>query len=412
MPFFHRFYFAWFAVGILLACGDGPAAADYPSVVVAEAERHRVGELALAQPGVPTEIYREVLREYRWQLKPEYGEAVKDKDRFLPDLRRPGQETTWQVSVPESYVPGDPHGVLVFVNAGGSGQVHPSIHPELGPRKLIAIGANHAGNPQDPAFRHAAAVHAVQLVRDRYDLDEDRVYIHGLSGGGRITSRVIFIHGHVFDGAVCIIGVDPYLQIPADQGPNTVYRGFWRNANRKRLEHVRRSNRIVLLTGQRDTNRHGTLQVFNAYEKQGFAHLSYLEEPGLGHTWPSGRFLAQALDLLDAPLFEGLGKAYEAALRAERDGDLAEARRGFTRAAKYGRDQPWVEDARDKADGLQARHDADLAEIEVLFADAEIKTPQLVKAINRFRKTWGRDGPVVDELRRKIAERRAGSAAD
>ena len=402
----------WCIAGVLFVGAKGLVSAEDSIGAVAEADRHRVGDFTLTQPGVPTEIYQQVLREHRWQLKSEYSEAVKHQAPFLPDLRRPGQDTTWQVSVPESYAPGDPHGVLVFVNAGDDGQVHPAIRDELTERKLIAIGTNHAGNPQDPAFRHAAAVHAVQLVRDRYDVDEDRIYIHGLSGGGRITSRVIFIHGDVFDGAICIIGVDPYLQIPANQGPNTVYRGFWRNADRKRLEHVRRNNRLVLLTGEQDANRHGTLQVFNAYQKQGFAYLSYVEEPGLGHTWPSQRYLAQALDLLDAPLFEGLDDVYKIARRAQQDGDLGEARLGYTRAAKYGRDQAWLEDARTQANALQTQHDADLAEVEAMFADREVKTPQLIKAINRFRKTWGRDGPVVDELRRKVAQRRAGAETD
>ncbi|MEM7626968.1 MAG: prolyl oligopeptidase family serine peptidase [Planctomycetota bacterium] len=383
--------------------------APQPPAVPDDVERHRVGDFVLTQPGVPKALYQEVLREYGLQSRAVYREVLDQQRPYVANPLMPDQDTTWQVSVPDTYAPGDTHGVLVFIHAADSGQVHPFIHAQLGERKLIAIGANHTGNKQDTAFRHAAAVHAVDLIRDRYDIDEDRVYVHGLSGGGRMSSRVIFIHGHVFDGAICLIGVDPYLQIPSGRGANTVFRGFWRKGTRKRLDHIRQNNRLVLVTGEHDANRHGTLQVFKAYEKQGFAHLTYLEEPGLGHAWPSDNFLSQAMDLLDAPLYEGLDEAYRQARDAELDGDLGAARVGYARAARYGRDQPWLEDARAKAAEFQTRHDADLAALNVMFADAAVSKSDLVKAINRFRKTWGRDGPVVDELRRRVAEHGDGS---
>lgn len=370
-------------------------------------DRHRVGEYVISRPGVTVQAYREALRGYRWKLKDEYRPAVREKRPYLEDLRRPGQETTWQVNVPETYAPGEAHGVLVYINAGDHGQTHRFILSELGPRRLIAIGANHTGNRQDSVFRHAAAVDAVDLIRRRYDVDEDRIYVHGVSGGGRMASRVIFLHGHVFDGAIALIGCDPYLQIPAGRGRNTVYRGFWPQPDFKRLEHVIQNNRIVLVTGENDGNRHGTRRLFEAYERKQFAHLSYLEEPGLGHEYPSPEYLGQALDLLDAPLYDGAAQAYEKARAAAGRNQRGAARRLFGRAAKYGGDAEWVADARAKADELQADYDADLAALNALLTDPATPDADLTAGLSRFRKAWDRDGPVVDELRSQIAKRRA-----
>ena len=58
--------------------------------------------------------------------------------------------------------------------------------------------------------------------------------------------------------------------------------------------------RYALVTGSKDFNRPNTFGVLeNGFRKEGFANVTYLEAPGVGHALPPVKFLEQALEFLD-----------------------------------------------------------------------------------------------------------------
>ncbi len=384
---------------------DAATLAERAAAAQREVQQHKVGRYAVELPGIPTQVVFETMRPYGVRPTPEQFKEQREGDGYTRDPMNP-DGSSWQVHCPDNYTPDEAFGVLVFINAGDTGRLAPQAAALLADYKLIGVGADREGNRHNPVYRHAAAIHALQIVRERYHVDEDRVYVHGISGGGRMTSHVAIMNADLFDGAVCIVGCNPYKNIPADKGPNTMYRGFWRVPDRKLLQTAQEDNRLVLHTGEHDGNRHNTLQVYKAYERDGFRHLLYLEEPGLGHAFASEAYMRKALDFLDAPLYLGAEDAYTQAQDAESRGELGAARTLYSRAAKYGRDAAWIDNASAKADELNTRYAADLEALDTLFADADQGALDLTRAVNAFRRDWGRDDPAIPALRERVNERK------
>src|SRR3954466_15344171 len=97
-------------------------------------------------------------------------------------------QETFEVYVPPGYKPRDGWGLLVFDSPGGRGNLHEPWREVLEKHKLIWIGPNKAGNDRLPLCRFGLCIDAVHNMKKLYDIDPNRVYISGVSGGGRISS--------------------------------------------------------------------------------------------------------------------------------------------------------------------------------------------------------------------------------
>ena len=131
----------------------------------------------------------------------------------------------------------------------------------------------------------------------RYNITPRRVYISGLSGGGRVASMVGVAYADVFAGTFPIVGANFYKPMPAPGGrhspPSFAPAGTI-------LAEAKKRNRFVLLTGSKDFNRENTKDVYRrGFKAEGFRHVLYLEVPDMGHALPSGEWFAQGLDFLD-----------------------------------------------------------------------------------------------------------------
>ena len=90
----------------------------------------------------------------------------------------------------------------------------------LSEHKLLAIAAYHSGNRRNPASRMQLAVDAAFNMRRRFNITPRRVYISGVSGGGRVASMVGIAYADVFAGTFPIVGVNFYKPMPAlGRGP-------------------------------------------------------------------------------------------------------------------------------------------------------------------------------------------------
>ncbi len=132
----------------------------------------------------------------------------------------------------------------------------------------------------------------------RFHINPDRVYVSGLSGGGRTASMLGVAYADVFSGTFPIVGANFYRPIPtADPGKS------WMPTYRPEaaiLEPAKAKNRYVLLTGEDDFNRENTRRVFqHGFEPEGFRHILYLEVPGMGHAHPPAEWFARGIEFLD-----------------------------------------------------------------------------------------------------------------
>jgi len=253
----------------------------------------RAGDFTIQADGISESIFAETARRFGTEADPSKPpRGVK---------AHAGEKVSWQVYVPPSTRRGPPAGLLVWISSSSRGGVPRPWRSVLDKHRLAWIGANDSGNPVWTLRRHVLAVEAVEQFRRRgYEPDARRVYVSGISGGGRIASHVALVHADVFAGGLYVIGCNYYRNVT--MAPRQVLPGFWRRPDRKLLAKARKDGRFVLLTGETDFNREQMEKIHAAYRKDGFRHATYLQVPGMGHSLPPADWFEKAVLALDAPL--------------------------------------------------------------------------------------------------------------
>jgi hypothetical protein len=222
------------------------------------------------------------------------------------------EDESFEVYVPQDYDGSEPYGLIVWINAGERGA--PPIHylPVLDQHNLIWIGAKNSGNPRSFWHRAGLALDGLCNIKQSHNIDPMRIYVSGISGGGRCSSRIGPTYADQFAGAFPIIGVDFFKRLPhPDSKQNTVKTllKFWAPAfnppSPRILRRAKRDGRYVLLTGETDGNRAQTLVTYvYGYQRAKFKNITYLEVPGMGHTLPPAEWFEKGIVALDAPLEE------------------------------------------------------------------------------------------------------------
>jgi poly(3-hydroxybutyrate) depolymerase len=133
-------------------------------------------------------------------------------------------------------------------------------------------------------------------MKKLYEIDANRVYISGVSGGGRISSMLGVCYPDVFKGGIYIVGCNYFREMTApNTGGKVWHRGYAQppadlfNQAKKNVSHV-------LLTGETDMNREQTKEYYEkGFKKDGFLHVTYIEVPGMGHQPPNSEWFEKAL---------------------------------------------------------------------------------------------------------------------
>jgi len=213
-------------------------------------------------------------------------------------------EETFEVFVPETYRPDRPAGLFVWVSPIAIGGVRrEELRQILAAKNLIWIGANDAGNPRPKWNRMGLALDAAFNMQRLYNLDPERVYVGGYSGGGRVSSALIAVFPEVFQGAFCFMGVDHYRQIPVPDKPGAHWPPAYPAPTRETLRDLKENHRWALVTGELDFNRAQTRAYRDRFEQDGFQHVMYFEIPGASHYGGlDAEFFRRGLDALDAPV--------------------------------------------------------------------------------------------------------------
>ena len=210
-------------------------------------------------------------------------------------------EPTYELYVPPEAGPGGKYGLLVWISAGGSGKVpREDWLKVLDRHHLLWVGPNHVGNETDALLRAYVALEAVRNAKREFPIDDARVYVAGISGGGRIASHAALVAADTFTGGFYFVGCDFYRDVPVvpNDKHGKYYRGFWRKPDPKILK-LARQHRYVLLTGSDDFNRGNTHAVHDGYRKAGFDEVVLFDVPGLGHTLPNAEWFEKGIKVLD-----------------------------------------------------------------------------------------------------------------
>jgi hypothetical protein len=195
----------------------------------------------------------------------------------------PDEEIAWQLYVPASYDPSKPAGLLVYVSPTPSGEIPRGWISVLDSHNVIWIGTDRAGNSELVARRILFAMLAPTVATQHYEIDAERIYITGLSGGGKTASMVATDQAQLFRGAIYNCGVD-----------------FW-DTEPERIELIRQ-NHYVFVTGTYDQALEPTKKAYRGYRKAGVENSRLMVIRHMTHRNPDSYDFEEALKYLDSRL--------------------------------------------------------------------------------------------------------------
>jgi poly(3-hydroxybutyrate) depolymerase len=217
-------------------------------------------------------------------------------------------DESFEVYAPAAYTGDKPFGLLVFVNPHPSGRLPRQYQAAIDKHRLIFVSPNKVGNDRVFRNRMGLAIDAVTNMKTRYRIDPERVYVSGISGGGRISSMLGFCYPDVFRGGVYIIGCNSYRTVQSTEQkiPETGKFGYFfpsfKQPAAPLFKLARTQSRHVLITGDFDGNREQTWLYYQGFVRDKFEHVTYYQVPGMGHQAPDADWFDAALDFLDQPL--------------------------------------------------------------------------------------------------------------
>lgn len=246
---------------------------------------HRTGEFVVVLPRRSRESAAP-----RWSERFQFGGNLDGWDYDLA-------AESFSIYVPSDYdQDGEPFGVIVWVSPFDDGSIPEGLKAVFDERHLIWIAPNNAGNDRHLFPRSGLALDAAENIERAYHVDSDRIFVSGLSGGGRMAAMLAVDYPDVFSGALPIIGVTTYLEIRLESTPGLFVTRF-PEPSRDLLRRAKR-NPFVIMTGSGDFNREECRLTAEAYAREGFEHLHFIDVDGMGHEMPPPERFASGLDLL------------------------------------------------------------------------------------------------------------------
>jgi predicted esterase len=201
------------------------------------------------------------------------------------------------------------YGVLVFISPNQEAKVPAGWEPILDQYGVIYVSAERSGNAEDVLGRRMPlALLALENIRRRYNLDPDKIYIGGFSGGARVALRVALDYPDVFRGALLNAGSDPIGAPPNHLPAPDLFARF------------QTASRIVYVTGAADAEvLYRDRDSLQSLDKACVFGGKALVSPATDHEIAKPAALAKALATLGAaaPSDSGRQATCEAALQGE-----------------------------------------------------------------------------------------------
>ncbi|MCC6679136.1 MAG: hypothetical protein IT436_18580 [Phycisphaerales bacterium] len=271
---------------------------------------------AEAGPGGALEQLTPPLHGWITLTKEELGERLLRGRRTRVEgvTRKLADNEIW-ARAPKGYDPRSPAGLLVWVHASPNGQPPAPIFEAADQLGLVCISQADAGNDCAIADRYQRIFDAVATAAARYHVDPRRIYITGISGGGKVSSVLWACFPDLFSGCVPIVGLACYENVPIGNGQ--IWPGLY-DKPRANVFNLLKSQRCAAITGPKDFNYDSIIAAHKVLERDGLPARVF-EHAELAHTMPTPGQFAEALMWVDEPYREVRAKE-----RAESDRLLAE----------------------------------------------------------------------------------------
>jgi hypothetical protein len=190
------------------------------------------------------------------------------------------------------YVPGNydgrvPFGIYLHISPGNQGAVDKRYEPLMEKMKLIYVSPMGTSNGQPMLRRVRLAIDALASVKSRYRIDDTRVVVGGLSGGGHMAMLTHAMFPDFFIGSVSH-AAQSYLPSKVKEGH---FPGFSLDRFRKSLSKGRK---WCVISGERDQNYRIIIEESKPWMDYDMPYR-FIDVPGMGHTRAPPEALEEAL---------------------------------------------------------------------------------------------------------------------
>lgn len=258
------------------------------SHAVEEIAKHQKGNVTITQKDTPANL----VQEYFSRL------GYTDNTGAKPYIFEKRTQETWKIYVPESYDPKKPSGIFYFISSNDNPGLPKNWRTVINKHNVIWVAAQKSGNKVFTYWRHCLALNGIKLIKERYNIDTNRIFLGGNSGGGRAASILSIYYPEIIKGANYHVGCNFWGNISLNNGRYTP--GFAKDKKIKTLKEAQQ-NYYVFTTGTKDFNLEGTKNVHAAYLKANFKNCKLTIVDGLGHSQVPAEAFDQALTFLDTP---------------------------------------------------------------------------------------------------------------
>ncbi len=201
------------------------------------------------------------------------------------------------VRLPAKMDPKIARGLVVYVHPGPQAVIPKAMFPALDELGFIAVAPDNVPNDRHRVDRMQLTLDAIATACDRYVIDPDRIYVTGVSGGGKIASHTWACAPDIIDGVVAIVGVGSYENMKRSDGK------YWRGDFEKPLGAQFRQlklGRLAAITGSEDANQDYVRRALAIMKGDGLTvRLDDFE--GMGHQMATPERFADSLSWVDEP---------------------------------------------------------------------------------------------------------------
>lgn len=214
----------------------------------------------------------------------------------------PGLEN-FHVFVPGNYDPERSYGLFVWVSAREEVTVPEQWHGVFTEYDIIFVAADKSGNKTNDLDRRVPlALHAMANMQHSYNIDKNRIYIGGFSGGGRVASKIAAGYGDLFSGAYYFVGSDAIGGKTVPVPDSSV------------LDDMRRRGRYVFMTGRTDhPTTTATRTAMASYQRLCIFNTAF-QIPRMGHGLPNIMWFRRGIEYLESGYLEDARAAEETVL--------------------------------------------------------------------------------------------------
>lgn len=188
---------------------------------------------------------------------------------------------SYELYVPKSLKKKERPGLILFISPGPRGTGLEAFRETCDARNLIFVSPHGAGNDTETRRRVRCVLDVLDDVRRQHQVDPDRTYVGGFSGGGRIACAIGFSLPEYFGGVIPVCAAGDLRE-----------ESWLRQRVRDRLS-------VAHLTGETDFNR-GEVERFRGpmLAAVGVRSKTWVA-PKTGHAVPASSYVKEAVAWLD-----------------------------------------------------------------------------------------------------------------